>query len=122
VSQTDADSACGGLLNKCKRVRKLRGEGDKTDVAPGGLLEAVEEFDAGLEDATRRMDAALRMGHEWALKVDTYRASGISGSIEFLAGVDGFGHVLEGAECRVEGAGDGGRKVVGGARAARLRT
>ena len=111
MAEGDADFLRGGVADEVDGAGELGGEGEEANVAVGGLLEAVEEFDGGWEEEIGGVDSALGMGEEGAFEMDAEGGGFVCGG----GAVDGLAEGFEGAEGGVERGGGGGGEVVAGA-------
>ena len=102
-----------GVLDQLESagLRGFGGEGEELDVAAGGLLEAVEEGEAGRLEEMSWVDAAPGVREERAFEVDA-DGGGFAGR---GGGFDASGDAVQGLLDGFYGRGDGGGEIVAGA-------
>ncbi len=79
VPEGDANAGLDGVADDLVGAWEFRGDGEKFDVTPGGLLEAIEERDGRRLEQCGGVDAAFALGKEGAFEVDAERPGFVGG-------------------------------------------
>jgi len=114
VADADANFAAHGFGNHFEGSGKFGGDGHHAHVTTGGLPEAFEDFERGLDEIFGRMHAAAFVAEEWTFEMNAERASlhgSAVGRVRSLSCFDGVGEAFQGIEGLIERGGDGRGKI-----------